>query len=417
MDDFRRVLGAIHCLIMLACVGSRFKQRRNQSRAHRPSQKSMRFRLTSAVGRDEAALDRHGCPGFATFVVKFCVFWELEFSMRRLGILVATLVTVFLGISWTDTQPQVTPMTQPTPQQTPAITSGSQAGEEPRNPDFLVRIQQQPAHDEKTWYRVIWDSFFPWPLLVFLIVIYLLYSSAAPSRIESLLQPFHSVKLFGQKFVLNQRGGRNAETGIHFYRQEIQTKFDRKVKKLKIARKHKAIIDQYATKVLSDLLIKHLRSTIHVPDMLFDEALYQLIEYYPESPQSPHGRSFSVRYGIIGKAWRLEESQHAGAVPTTREELILGWGMTKNEAERAGKGRQSFACIVLKKDQRSLGIFYLDAQAKDAFGDTDTWCQLQEAIQKGAAETKLLDALEAIHQDLLNSSPRVQIFSEAGKSS
>src|SRR5437764_1132856 len=141
--------------------------------------------------------------------------------MCRQNILVAALITAFLGISGMDSQSQTTAVTQPTPQQTPAITPGSQAGEEKRNPDFLVQIQQQPAHDEKAWYRMLWDSFFPWPFLILLMLVYLLYSSAAPGRIESLLRPFKSVKLFGQEFVLNQWGGRSAETAIHFYRQEI----------------------------------------------------------------------------------------------------------------------------------------------------------------------------------------------------
>lgn len=264
---------------------------------------------------------------------------------------------------------------------------------------------------------MIWDSLFPWPILIIAVIGYLLFSGAAPNRIESLLRPFQSVKLFGQEFILNQWGGRNAETAIRFYRQEVQTKFDRKVKKLKIVGMHKAVIDKHASKVIPDLINQQVRSTIHIPDMLFDEALYQLIEYYPEYPQASHGRSFAVRYGIIGKAWRIEESQYEPAVPTVKDKLIFEWGMTKDEAEKAGKGRQSFACIVLKKEQKALGIFYLDAPAHAAFGDANTWKKLEDAIQEGAKETKLIDALEAIHKDLLDSSPRVHIFDKAGKSS
>ncbi|HLJ29774.1 MAG TPA: hypothetical protein VKY85_23905 [Candidatus Angelobacter sp.] len=355
---------------------------------------------------------------------KFCMF-------------IAILAAGITGASWT--QPKAIPATQATPQRSPTPTDpkkeilrqaspgvspspavtpvSSSQGEEEHNPDFLVRVQQQPGHDDKSWLRVIWDSLFPWPILIIAIIVYLLFSGAAPDRIESLLRPFQSVKLFGQEFILNQWGGRNAETAIRFYRQEVQTKFDRKAKKLKIASMHKAVIDQLPTNIIPELMNKQVRSTIHVPDMLFDEALYQLIEYYPEYPQSSHGRSFPVRYGIIGKAWRLEESQYAEAVPTVKEQLIFEWGMTKEEAERAGKGRQSFACIVLKKEQRALGIFYLDAPARAAFGDTDTWKKLESAIQEGAKTTRLIDALEAIHKDLLDSSPRVHIFDKAGKSS
>ena len=359
----------------------------------------------------------------------------------KFWILIAAVATGLMKISWSQPQPKTNTLTQPTPQHSqettgqrkeltpaqpsptvipsPAITPSPAArpGEEERSPDFFVRVQQQPGHDDKNWLRVIWDSLFPWPFLLVLIIAYLLFSGGAPNRIESLLRPFQSVKLFGQEFILNQWGGRNAETAIRFYRQEVQTKFDRKLKKLKIADMHKTVIDQYAKKIIPDLMNNHVRSTIHIPDMLFDEALYQLIEYYPESSQSSHGRSFPVRYGIIGKAWRLEESQYEAAVPTAKEKLIFEWGMTKDEAAEAGKDRQSFGCIVLKKGQKPLGIFYLDAPGHAIFGDANTWQKLENAIHDGAKVTKLIEALEAIHKDLLDSSPRVHIFSKAGKSS
>lgn len=374
-----------------------------------------------------------------------------------LSILIVTLAAGLLVIPLAQSQPVSQPIPrpspsvanqqqksilgQPSPNGSPSLVAPSPArkGEEGRNPDFLVQVKQQSEHDEKSWLRVIWDSLLPWPILIIAIIAYLLFSNGAPNRIESLLRPFQSVKLFGQEFVLNQWGGRNAETAIRFYRQEVQTKFDRKAKKLKIADKHKAVIDQYAAPIISELASneassegeltkkqisklteKQVRSTIHIPDMLFDEALYQLLEYYPEHRQSPHGRSFPVRYGIIGKAWRLGKSQYESKVPTSKERLIFEWGMTKGEAEQAGKGRQSFACIVLENKEKALGIFYLDAPAEAAFGDNadaEKWKKLENAIRTGAEATKLIDALEAIHKDLLDSSPRVQIFDKAGKSS
>ena len=112
---------------------------------------------------------------------------------------------------------------------------------------------------------MIWDSLFPWPFLIILVIGYLLFSGAAPNRIESLLRPFQSVKLFGQEFILNQWGRaqcRNSDSILQT--KEAQTKFDHKVKKLKIAGMHKAVIDQYVNKVIP--VNKDLRSTIHIPD-------------------------------------------------------------------------------------------------------------------------------------------------------
>lgn len=352
------------------------------------------------------------------------------------GLNIWAVVTVLaLEVFWAQPQPQQTGTSQPTPQSSPAILDqerkppDAQAspaanpiatatpGEENRNPDLFVRVQQQPGQDEKSWLRLIWDSLFPWPALIACLTIYLLFSGTAPGRIESLLRPFKSLKLFGQEFVLNQWGGHNAETAIRFYRDEVQAKFDRKVKKLKIVTMHRNVLEQHAKTVIPDLLSKQVRSTIHVPDMLFDEALYQLIDYYPEYPKTSHGRSFPARYGIIGKAWRLEESQYQADVSTDNKKLILEWGMTKEEAAKAGKDRQSFACIILKAGQKPLGIFYLDAPERDAFGDAAAWQRLETAITNGARQTKLINALEALHRDLLDSSPRVQIFSKSGKSS
>jgi hypothetical protein len=157
------------------------------------------------------------------------------------------------------------------------------------------------------------------------------------------------------------------------------------------------------------------RSTIHIPDSLFAETLYQLVDYYPDQLDPGRGRTFSTRFGIIGKAWRLAQPQYAPSVPTTQQDLILGWGMTQEEAQKAAqKDRQSFGCVIIKDfGGRCLGVFYMDSPVKDAFGNEDMWKKIENAILEGSRETKLTAALELIYRDFLAVGPRVHIYSSA----
>ena len=93
---------------------------------------------------------------------------------------------------------------------------------------------------------------------------------------------------------------------------------------------------------------------------------------------------------------------------------MLEWGMTREEARKAGQGRQSFGCVILKGTTGSpLAVFYLDSPTTNAFGDENTWETLETAILEGARQTQLIDALESINKNLLSVSPRVHIYSSS----
>jgi hypothetical protein len=90
------------------------------------------------------------------------------------------------------------------------------------------------------------------------------------------------------------------------------------------------------------LEISTFRCTIHVSDILFADDLYQLLNHYPRSGGSGVGRRFSVRYGIIGRAWRLNQHQGEGdARAESKEDLVRYWGMTQEEAEAISRHRPS----------------------------------------------------------------------------
>lgn len=126
------------------------------------------------------------------------------------------------------------------------------------------------------------------------------------------------------------------------------------------------------------------RATVHIRDALYADALYQLVDYWPRGRGA--GRRFPERSGMLGKAWRLERSIYAPNVPTEREKLIAEWGMTSDEADEAARGRQSFACAVLRHGGSLVGVLYMDAKCKNAFpSDIDKQMDASQLVAAVAA--------------------------------
>lgn len=129
-----------------------------------------------------------------------------------------------------------------------------------------------------------------------------------------------------------------------------------------------------------------LRATVHVPDIVFEGSLYQLTDYYPlPRGGGGSGRRFSQRYGMMGRAWRLKNSVGTGealppapanATPAEREEwergtvrkLIQEWGMFEEEARPASRGHPSYLCIMLRTQEGTHGLLFIDSTTTNAFG-------------------------------------------------
>jgi len=113
------------------------------------------------------------------------------------------------------------------------------------------------------------------------------------------------------------------------------------------------------------------RATIHVPDILFKEALYQIVDYFPGRYGS--GRWFSIRMGIIGRAWRLRTSIGVGNAQHTGEELITLWGMTDEEASDTSRQKPSYLCILLRSRNSNIpyGLIFVDSESQNYFGDSE----------------------------------------------
>jgi hypothetical protein len=189
------------------------------------------------------------------------------------------------------------------------------------DPTVLVKVEAEKSSDEVGGLKAFLNWIFGWQFLIFLIIAYLLFWPKAPYVIRRLFAPFGSVKLFGAEFVINRVAGEDVEDTIKQLRSNVSNKFDGWVAQNDIAGIHRKIVDTAIGSVV-DLQVKQIRSTIYVSDLLFADTLYQLLDYYPFAA-GPHGRVFSTRYGIIGKAWRLRETQYTPFVSKNERELIL----------------------------------------------------------------------------------------------
>ena len=261
-------------------------------------------------------------------------------------------------------------------------------------------------------------AYLAWPLLALAIFWYLIKSRSAPYKIAELLSPFKSVKLFGTEFVLSEETKERVEETFERYRTQVVREYDAWVQKKTIEERLKVVMPE-VIRLINEARGKlnppkgHLgayRCTIHVPDLLFAETFYQLLDYYPGRPGGEtRGRIRSIRFGIIGKAWRLGESQVVGTVPTNTVDSVSNWGMTTEEAAVAAQDRQSFLCVLLRHQKVGVGLLYMDAKEAHEFGE-DNKKDLLDAIEKICGDDGLTEALGAIDNDLRGRGPLIRIY-------
>jgi len=251
-----------------------------------------------------------------------------------------------------------------------------------------------------------------WPVAFALVVLYLALSKLAPYKLARLLKPFRSLKLFGTEFVLSEEVGTDAEQAIEIYRKQVKRQFDTLVEINDIRAKLEAVMDQVQTVIGQRKKIKDLRCTIHVPDILFADTLYQLLDYFPRGVG--RGRTFSSRFGIIGLCWRSREPEIRGTVPTSPRILVRDWGMTYEEALASGEGRQSFVAVLICDETDSgVAIFYLDSKEQNAFGadtaDEEFRSKLTNAILTGCKQKGLIISLVKMRDALKERRPAIRI--------
>jgi hypothetical protein len=120
-----------------------------------------------------------------------------------------------------------------------------------------------------------------------------------------------------------------------------------------------SVLGRVATEAITPVIGGDIRfrATVYVPDALFADALYCLTDYWPDGGGA--GRAFHMRYGIIGRVWRLGQSEVAD-VPANRDRLIKEWGMTSAEAR--DQNPSSFLALLLRHDDLAVGVLFADAR-------------------------------------------------------
>lgn len=297
-----------------------------------------------------------------------------------------------------------------------AATTGSPG--ETSNLGVQKKKDSQAGSRLGVWARGLVEIFkivVSWPFVVAALLFYLVFFRSAPSRVAIILKPFRSLKLFGTEFVLSEEAGADAEQAIETYRKQVKRKFDSLVEVHDIRSKLEAVIGELQPLIESRKKIKDLRCTLHVPDILFADTLYQLLDYYPLG--GGRGRAFSSRFGMIGLCWRSRKDQIKGEVPVKQGELIGRWGMTEEEAKKSGSGRQSFLALVLKDDSdTSLGVFYMDAPESNAFGadtgDEEFRERLRARARQASKDKGLIASLEKLRDDLKERRPLIRIHEQ-----
>ncbi len=158
--------------------------------------------------------------------------------------------------------------------------------------------------------------------------------------------------------------------------KDIVTAYTNTLKKSHLAKHFTAImgdIDRVFTALGVDLKTVDYRATLFVPGFVGQE-LVQATQYsgtWKLGNEKAVGRRFSVRFGIIGKAWRLQASQYFPKVDNLNKNLLRNWGFTQDEITQAPNpaspptGCLMAFCINDIGNSPPLGVIYIEADGAD----------------------------------------------------
>lgn len=258
-----------------------------------------------------------------------------------------------------------------------------------------------------------------WPLIIFGGVLVVLFSRRAGERLMEWLRRFKSVRFLSAELTLSEAEVERAADAVQRYRDDVKKQYDEWARKEKIDEKLNYAMEYWILPHIKHRLGAEpppIRATVHVRDLLFDDSVYQLVEYYKGDTTGPtRGRVKSIRFGLIGKTWRSEEGDAVQEVIKGDQDLVLRWGMTKSEADRAVERQSAAAHVIRRGDGEPLGILYLDSREKQAFwgsvAGTEERTQLLQVMSEACRKVGLVDSLHLIRDDFKGRSPLVTIYS------
>lgn len=181
-------------------------------------------------------------------------------------------------------------------------------------------------------------------------------------------------------------------------------------------------------RMIGDRCPADFRLTLYVPDFIFSDRLYQFTEYYDRSgnrfPDSKVGRTFSIRYGIIGRVWRSGVSEIEGELISQSDKEQLGanyseedlerfiarrWGLSLDEAIHVKK-YNSYGALKLSRAGKNVGVLFFDSQFKNAFCAPNDQKELEFKLTRMLNDSPLVLKLLEISNEVAPWSGRIQII-------
>ena len=257
-----------------------------------------------------------------------------------------------------------------------------------------------------------------WPTIVAV----LLGCLVATGELKNMVGRLRKVSGAGLDFEFSEDGApktrQTFEESFATIRRQLRREFDRLARIHNLAEKRQTVVRETLAPLLLGLhpgASPSYRCTVHVPDPLFQDHLYQLLDYYPDG--GGRGRSFSIRVGLIGLVWRAGRSLESQDL-VDEAELIGKWGMTAAEADASrASGRRSFIGVLLTDLYGvQVGVVYLDSKSPETFGRTPLERQtVIEAIASGCREKGLTANLATAVREMRRKSPEIDLeFGERG---
>lgn len=170
------------------------------------------------------------------------------------------------------------------------------------------------------------------------------------------------------------------------------------------------------------------RLTLYVPDFIFSDRLYQFTDYYDQFgnrlPDSRVGRTFSIRYGIIGRVWRSGVSEIEGQLISQSDRDQLGesasdeelerfiarrWGLSLDEAIHVKK-YNSYGALKLSRAGKSVGLVFFDSKIANAFCEPAHLKELETKLSRMLNGSLLVVKLLEISNEVAPWSGRIQII-------
>ena len=170
------------------------------------------------------------------------------------------------------------------------------------------------------------------------------------------------------------------------------------------------------------------RFTLYLPDFLFSDRLYQFTEYYDKRGMpiagARAGRTYSIRYGIIGRVWRSGVAEIEGELISKEDQELLAkdpsqgpiekfiarrWGLTLEEAYHV-KEYHSYGAIRLNLAESKVGLVFFYSKGVNAFGSETEKKSALKVIETMLQTCPLLPKLLDISHEVAPWSGRIQIF-------